>query len=47
MLQPFEIGNDMNAVDAAVSPKVEEHNFAFEGGEREWLVSVEPAAAAG
>ena len=46
MLQALEIGNDVNAVDAAVGPEVEKDNFAFERGERKWLVGVKPATTA-
>src|SRR6185437_4359687 len=43
----FEIRNDVDAVDAAVGPEIKQDNFALERGDRERLVSVEPAAAAG
>src|SRR6476661_3400027 len=46
VFESFEIGNDMNAVDAAISPEVEQHNFAFQRCERERLISIEPTASA-
>ena len=35
--EPFEVGDDVDAVDAAVSPEVEQDDFAAQGGERKRL----------
>src|ERR1041385_8437769 len=42
----FQIGNDVDAVDAAIGPEIKQHDFAFERGNRERLISVDPAAPA-
>ena len=47
MFEALEVRNYMDAVDAAVGPEVEKHYFAFERGERKWLVGIKPAAATG
>src|SRR5688572_29659963 len=47
LLQPLEIRNDVNAVDAAVGPEVEQDNFALQPSERKRLVRVQPAAMTG
>ena len=40
----LQIGNDVDTVDAAVSPEVEQDYFAFKCFERERLVGIEPTA---
>ena len=40
--QPLQIRNDVDAVDAAVGPEIEQHNFALQSGERKRLVGVQP-----
>jgi hypothetical protein len=46
LFQPLEVGDDVDAVDAAVSPEVQEHDLAAQGGERERTLRVQPAAVA-
>ena len=44
--QLLQIGNDVHAVDAAVGPKIEQHNFAFQRRERQRLIRIQPTATA-
>src|SRR5205085_7414212 len=46
LFEPAQVVDDVHAVDAAVSPEVEEHDLAAQAGNRERLVGVQPAAAA-
>ena len=45
-LELLQIRNDVHAVDATVSPKIQQHDFAFQGGERQRFVSIQPTAIA-
>ena len=38
LFQTLQIRNDVNAVDAAVGPEVEQDNFALQAGERKGFV---------
>jgi hypothetical protein len=42
--EPLEIGDDVDTVDATVSPEIQQHYFASERGERKRLIGVEPSA---
>jgi hypothetical protein len=44
LFEPLEVGDDVDAVDAAVSSEVEQHDFAAQLRERERPVGVEPPA---
>jgi hypothetical protein len=46
LFEPLEVGDDVHAVDAAVSPEVEQHDLAAQARNRERPVGVEPAAPA-
>jgi hypothetical protein len=46
LLEPLEVGDDVQAVDAAVGPEVEQHDLAAQLRERERAVGVEPPASA-
>jgi hypothetical protein len=43
----LEIGNDVHAVNAAVSPEVEQNNFPLQCCEGQWAIGIQPTAAAG
>ena len=44
-LEPFQVRNDMNAVDTAIRPEVEENDLALQRVHRDRLVGVDPVEA--
>jgi hypothetical protein len=43
--QPLQVGQDVHAVDATVSPEVEQHDLAAQFAQAEWAFRVEPLQA--
>ena len=41
-LETFQVRDDVDAIDAAVSPEVEQHHFAFEVGEGDRFGGIQP-----
>jgi len=47
LFEAHQVGNDVNAVDAAVRPEIEQHHLAPQLGKRERPVDVDPVETVG
>ena len=47
VFQFFQVRNDVHAVDAAICPEIQQHDFAAKPRQRNRLIGIEPPCAAG